>query len=123
MTVRIYRDPAVLVNQQEPTLRDVVDSLSDTFNMVRPYITTVTGDYTTSGRAGHEIVKCTGTSAQTITLHSNPQDGERVTIKRIGSGAVTVSGSVDGATSVSLGTGVGLQLIYIDDSTAEWSAI
>lgn len=123
MTTRIYRDPAVLVNQPVPTVRDIVNSLSDTFDFVRPYITTETGDYTTSGRVAHEVVKCTGSSAQTVTLHSNPTDGQRVTIKRIGSGAVTISGTIDGAASSSIGPGVGLQLIYIDDSTGEWSAI
>ena len=81
-----------------------------------PSITTVTGDYTTLFDPTEEIIKCTGSLPQTITLHPTPKQGQRKTIKRLGTGEVTVVGTVDNAISTELGVEVSVQLIYIDES-------
>jgi len=48
---------------------------------------------------GNQIVKCTNTAAITITLNSSPNDSEELIIARRQTGAVTISGAINGATS------------------------
>ena len=72
--------------------------------------------YTTLSDPLEEIVKCTGLTAQTITLHPSPTQGQRRTIKRLGIGTVFLAGTIDGETSTELGVDVSVQLIYIDNS-------
>jgi len=82
-----------------------------------PSISLITENaYTTLSGPLEEIIKCTGSTLQTITLHPAPTQGQRRTIKRLGTGTVTVVGTVDGETSTSLGVDVSIQLIYIDNS-------
>ena len=82
-----------------------------------PSVTLITEtSYTTLSDPLEEIIKCTGSSAQTITLHPSPTQGQRRTIKRLGVGTVSVVGTIDGESSISLGVDVSVQLIYIDKS-------
>jgi hypothetical protein len=59
-----------------------------------------TGDtaYTT---AGDQFITCLNTAAAIITLNATPDDGEECVIWR-GDGAVTVSGSINGSSSIVL---------------------
>ena len=82
-----------------------------------PAVTLVTSNsYTTLQDPLEEVIKCTSSIPQTITLHPTPRQGQRKIIKRLGTGAVTVIGTVDGEPSTELGVDVSVQLIYIDDS-------
>lgn len=79
-----------------------------------PPLTTIVagGNYTTDSRVTREIVSCTGFFAHTITLHSNPTDGQTRTIKRVGLGEVDVIGNIDNYTSITLGEEVSVDLVY-----------
>lgn len=83
-------------------------------------ILSISADYTTTG---NEIIICTNTSAITITLNPNPDDGEEVHIKRQNTGAVAVVGDIDGETSI---TPVlrydSPHLVYTVDAN-EWSIV
>lgn len=82
-----------------------------------PSITLINNsNYTTLFDPLEEVIKCTGTALQTITLHQNATQGQRKTIKRLGTGEVTVVGTIDGESSIQLGPDVSTQLIYIDGS-------
>lgn len=85
-----------------------------------PSITTITTDYTTLHAPLEEVIKCTNTAALTVTMHPAPTQGQRRTIKRLGTGDVTIIGPIDGETQITLGDDVSVQLIYITD---EWIII
>ena len=121
MTTRNYRDPLALVGRTDSD--DTILSLVDVFSFVRPFIKSTAESYTTSGRAAHETVKFTVASPQTLTIHSDPTDGQRITVKRRGAGSVTISGAIDGGTSVVVGSGAAVNLVYIDDSVGEWAVV
>ena len=60
-------------------------------------ILAISGDYTTTG---DQIIICANTSSITVTLNPSPQDGEEVHVKRQNTGAVVISGDIDGQTSI-----------------------
>lgn len=82
-------------------------------------VITTTANFTTTQ---DQIVICNNTSAITITLNATPDDGERVYIKRR-SGAVTVSGTIDGSSSLVIASKYDCPLLVYTDSSGEWSLI
>lgn len=97
------RSPNASINLSPEEIRQI---LIDYDSVIRPHFTTQSGAYTTSGAVGHEYVLTSGSNPQTISLHASPKEGQRVTVKRGGTGAVTVdtdgSETIDGGASVSL---------------------
>ena len=82
-----------------------------------PSIALVTTSYTSLTDPLEQIIKCTNSVPIIITMHPSPTQGQRRTIKRFGTGSVTVDGgTVDGELSTELGVDVSVQLIYIEDS-------
>jgi len=125
---RKFRDPnARLVNlvelPVEKSLVQIRESLVDIWGLVSPFSASQTADYTLSGNIGHERVICANTTAITITLNPKPKDLEEFTIKRAGTGAVTIDGNgntMDGKSTVALKLYDGPNGIYTD-AAAEWS--
>jgi len=122
MTNRAIRNPLTAKGEEE-----VKQRILDIYNLVTPTITRTPGDYTTDPKAAWEIVVTTGTTTQTITLHSGAKDLHRVSIKRKGSGGVTIategSETIDGSSSISLmGPRDGPNLYYDEDDT-DWMII
>lgn len=71
---------------------------------------------------GPEIVLCFNTAAATVTLNAKPQDGESVKISRRDA-LVTVSGSINGGTSiVILSKYDTAQLVYSAEA-GEWAIV
>lgn len=69
---------------------------------------------------GNELVLCTGTGAKTITLNLSPANKEIVTVIRQGTGTISVSGDINGATSFAVATQYdSIQFIYIA-SALQW---
>lgn len=81
-------------------------------------ITTVTGDYTIL--ASDETIVCNSSSAFIVTLPATTI-GMTFTIKNIGTGVVTVSGTIDGETSQTIYQYESMQIQCIADST--WGVI
>ncbi|MBL4940911.1 MAG: hypothetical protein JKY81_04535 [Colwellia sp.] len=72
---------------------------------------------------GDQVVICTNTSSITVTLNATPEDGEAVHIKRQNTGAVTVSGDIDGSTTLVIGLRYSSpHLVYTVDA-GEWSIV
>ena len=90
---RTVRSPTEAKTWQE--LRDI--AAYDMWRYVRPLVTVVTEDYTTVrtslpvGPPGWEIVIVDSASPVTVTLAELPVDQQRVTVKVIGTGGVTVA--------------------------------
>lgn len=99
------RSPKASINLSPEGIRQI---LIDHDSVLSYHFSTQSGAYTTSGAVGHEYVLTSGSSPQTISLHASPQEGQRVTVKRGGTGAVTVdtagAETIDGGASVSLVT-------------------
>ena len=77
-------------------------------------------DFTTTG---DQVIICTNTLAVTITLNPTPDDGESVHIKRQNTGTVTVSGSVDGGTTLAIGGRYSAPHLIFTLAAGEWSII
>lgn len=83
-------------------------------------VVSTSSDYTTKG---NEIIICTNTSAITITLNATPEDIEQVHVVRQNTGAVTVSGTINGQSSLAIGQRYSSpHLVYTIDG-GEWSII
>ena len=77
-------------------------------------------DFTTTGS---QIIICTNATTITITLNATPDDVEQVHIVRQNTGAVTVSGAINGDTALTIGNRYSSpHLVYTIDS-GEWSLI
>lgn len=72
---------------------------------------------------GSQIIICTNTAAITITLNDNPDDGEQVHIVRQNTGAVTVSGDINGDTSLTIGQRYSSPHLVFTIDAGEWSII
>lgn len=122
MSNRDFRYP---LNAQD--LEELKQATWDIYELVTPTVTRISGDYTTDPKAAWEVVVTTGTTTQTITLHSGAKDLHRVSIKRKGSGGVTLategSETIDGSSSIPLmGPRDGPNLYYDEDDT-DWMII
>lgn len=77
-------------------------------------------DYTTKG---NEIIICTNTTDITITLNSTPEDTEQVHVVRQNTGGVTISGTINGDSTLQIGQRYSSpHLVYTIDG-GEWSII
>lgn len=118
---RRLRDPNAL---KTPTMEDLRQLLIDAFSFSKPFQTFESTDYTTTGQAAHEYVFTTGTGTgtQTVSLHASPREGDRVTVKRGTSKAVTVdtdgSETIDGSASVSLASQYDTQTYLAMETTS-----
>ena len=123
MTIRKLRNPNALTAQ--PTPQEIRGSMVDMWGLISPYSASQTGDYTLTGAIAHERVICANTVAVTITLNAKPKDLEEFTIKRTGTGAVTINGNgktMDGCATVALVQYDGPHGIYTD-AAGEWSFV
>lgn len=83
-------------------------------------VVSTSADYTTTG---NQIIICTNTSDITITLNATPEDTEQVHIVRQNAGGVTISGTINGQSSLVIGQRYSSpHLIYTIDG-GEWSII
>ena len=80
----------------------------------------VSGNFTTTG---DQIIICTNTSSITITLNATPKDKEEVHIIRQNTGAVTVSGAINGDTSLTIGNRYSSPHLVFTLAANEWSII
>lgn len=116
---RDFRNP-----RAAKTLEQTNNVLIDLYDFVVPTYTKAADNYTTLKNAAREIVDCTGTATKTITFHSGAKQLQPVTVKRTGSGAVTLategSETIDGSASSSLATqGDKETFFYIEEDT-DW---
>lgn len=90
MVDRALLDPRI-VDFSNP--EDIRQSLEDLWLQVVEFVHPArTDSFTTSGEFGREIVNAAATSGtQTITLHTPPSVGQKVTINHIGAGVVDVA--------------------------------
>lgn len=82
-------------------------------------IINATADFTTTG---NQVIICTNSAGITITLNPNPDDGERVTIKRQ-NGGVFVSGLIDGTTGKRIANRYSAPQLIYTLAAGEWSII
>lgn len=83
-------------------------------------VVSTSADYTTTG---NEIIICTNTNDITITLNVSPEDTEQVHIVRQNVGGVTISGTINGQSSLVIGQRYSSpHLVYTNDG-GEWSII
>ncbi|MEE9304397.1 MAG: hypothetical protein V3U84_11540 [Thiotrichaceae bacterium] len=71
---------------------------------------------------GNQLIVCNNTAAATVTLNPNPSDGERVHIKRRDAG-VTISGDVDGVTSLTIANIYDAPHLVYSSLADEWMLI
>ena len=77
-------------------------------------------DFTTTGS---QIIICTNTAAITITLNATPDDAEQVHIVRQNTGAVAVSGAINGDTSLTIGNRYSSPHLVFTIDADEWNII
>lgn len=99
MTTRNLLNPLALLGLN-PNPHDIVKSLADLWPLVNAEKATVTADYTTEGNAFEKVI-CNNTGTITVTLGAH-QDSDKVLVIRGNTGAVSVSGSINGASSQSI---------------------
>jgi len=108
-------------------LEELKQATWDIYELVTPTVTRTSGDYTTDPKAAWEVVVTTGTTTQTITLHSGAKDLHRVSIKRKGSGGVTLategSETIDGVSTVALTGPRDGPNVYYDEDDTDWMII
>ena len=105
---------------------EIVDELEVDLSLITPVtaiekeVISTSADFTTTG---DQIIICTNTAAITITLNATPDESEQVHIVRQNTGAVTVSGAINGDTSLTIGQRYSSpHLIYTVDA-GEWNII
>jgi len=76
----------------------------------------ITANFTTEG---DQVIICNNTSAITVTLQSNPEDGQRLEIKRRDA-LVTLSGTIDGSSSNTLPVRYDVVRLRYLASASEW---
>ena len=107
----------------EPLRQVVIDH----HKLIKPFYSKQTAAYTTTGSAGFEVVDVDSSSSITVSLHQSPSDGQQVTVKRMGSGAVTVdtagSETIDGAASKSITSQHDVLRCIFLDAAGEWVLI
>ena len=110
------------INQllQLDKLRTLIYSLLSRVDIAEPKIVSTSTDHTTNG---NEVVICTNTSAITITLNTNPDDGEQVHIKRQNTGRVNVIGDIDGDTEKAITLRYDSPHLVFTVDAGEWSII
>ncbi len=86
-------------------------------------VTSQTESYTTLGRR-FEVVRCTNTSAETITVHTPQRDGDIVILKRAGTGAISYicTAGID-STVTALTLAAQYDSVYLISVDGEWSII
>ena len=121
-----YRNP----NLGKLTEEDTRQILIDHHSIVEPFYLVTADDYTTTGSVAHEhiLTDSTGTGTHTISLHTNPRVGDRVSVKRGGTKAVTVdtdgSETIDGAASVSLASQYDTNtFLALNDSSTDTTSV
>lgn len=72
---------------------------------------------------GSQVIICTNTTPITITLNSTPDQVESVNIVRQGAGAITISGSVNGASSINILSRYDSPHLIFTIEAGEWSII
>lgn len=72
---------------------------------------------------GDQIIICTNTASITITLNALPDDVEQVHIVRQNTGAVTVSGAINGDTSLTIGNRYSSPHLVFTLAANEWNLI
>ena len=83
-------------------------------------VISASANFTTTGS---QIIICTNPAAIIITLNATPDDGEQLHIKRQNTGAVTVSGNIDGSVTLAIGLRYSSpHLVYTVDA-GEWSIV
>lgn len=89
-----------------PTPQQLRDSLATTYHDYSRATIVVSADAESSGRVAFETIGVDSTSSTTISLHISPWEGQRVTVARLGTGAVTVdtvgSETINGSASTTL---------------------
>ena len=107
------------VDDDNTTLSSLFGAVNQSISSSREVITT-SDDFTTTT---DQVIVCTNTSPITVTLNANPGGGETVTVKRQNTGAVTVSGIIDGKTAITLLSRYDApDLVYIVE-TNEWAIV
>lgn len=85
-----------------------------------PEVITANADFTTTGS---QIIICTNTTDITITLNATPDDVEQVHIVRQNTGAVTVSGAINGDTTLTIGNRYSSPHLVFTIDADEWNII
>jgi hypothetical protein len=105
---------------------EVLDGLQTDLAFITPLaeqdaqVITASADYTTTGS---QIIICTNTADITITLNLTPDDTEQVHIVRQNTGAVTVSGAINGDTTLQIGQRYSSPHLVFTVAANEWSII
>jgi len=111
----------------EDNWRQVRDVLIDIWSVLSFFYSVQTAAYTTTGNVAREVVICNSAGSITVSLHDTPRDGDLVTVKRQGAGAVTIdtagSDTIDGGSSISLASQYDYADLLYTDAAAEWSTV
>jgi len=113
--MRLLRSP-----NKEQGIPDLQRVVTDIFNLVSPASILTVVDYTTSGNVGHEYVLCNNTSTVTITLTPRPSDLSLVTVVRGNTGAVSISGAINGGSSLALASRYDTAILQYFEALSKW---
>lgn len=105
---------------------EITEELEVDLTLITPSFPTEIEVISTSANfttTGDQVIICTNTAAITITLNATPDDGEQVHIKRQNIGALTVSGAIDGSTSLEIGLRYSSPHLVFTLAANEWSII
>lgn len=75
-----------------PMIEDYL-AINDALNLATPETVVISAEVTTKG---FQIILADNASPMNINLNPRAVDGERVTVKNIGAGNVTIVGNIDG---------------------------
>ena len=115
------------VSQEMSMILDLSEQIEElqhqiaTFSPLKEFesISTSTAFTTT----GDQIVICTNTTPVTHPLNAAPDDGEEVIFKRQNTGSVTISGTIDGASSITLLSRYDAPHLVFSVDAGEWSIV
>jgi len=114
-------DPGIQTFDHEEFERDQIIPELERVEVLEPIeVVTTSVDLTTTGS---QVVICTNTSAITITLNANPDDGEQLHIKRQNTGSINVSGAIDGDTLKSIAKRYDSPHLIFTIDAGEWSIV
>lgn len=121
--MRTIRSPEVA-----QTLEDHRQILIDHHALIRPFSsTTAVSSTSQGGEVAHELIVVTAAGATTQSLHANPYDEQRVTVKQSGAGVVTVdtadANTIDGAASITFTSQNELMEFMYSELAGKWLVV
>ena len=117
-----YRLPRSV--QAVKTIEQLKDVVMDILYLMSEYREVITANYSITGEVANEHISSNATTAVTVTMRAEPEDGDEVSVSKDNTGNVTIdyNGKADtkGCTTLTLvGLGDSVHLEF-NESTDKW---